>query len=117
MRYLIVLLLLLATSYAEEKKPNILFIAIDDQNDWIGYLGGHPQAKTPNIDRLAEQGMRFTDAYASAPVCSPTRAAILTGYSPARVQLTNHLPHQDRFTPDESKLLPARVRDYLGLTP
>jgi arylsulfatase A-like enzyme len=59
--------------------------------------------------------MRFTDAYAPAPVCSPTRAAIMTGQSPARLHLTNHLPHQDRFTPEESKLLPAEMLDHLPL--
>ena len=59
--------------------------------------------------------MRFTDAYAPAPVCSPTRAAIITGQSPARLQITNHLPHQDRFTPKDSKLLPAKMLNHLSL--
>ncbi|MBB07997.1 MAG: hypothetical protein CMN03_07005, partial [Roseibacillus sp.] len=86
-------------------KPNILFILIDDMG-WMD-LGcqGNKNLKTPNIDRFASEGMRFTDAYAPAPVCSPTRAALMTGYSPARLHLTNHLPHQDRFTPEKSKLL------------
>ena len=61
------------------------------------------------------EGVRFTDAYAPAPVCSPTRAALMTGHSPARLHLTNHLPHQNRFTPPESKLLPAEMRDHLPL--
>ena len=43
-------------------KPNVLFIALDDLNDWVGVLGGHPQAKTPNIDRLAKQGVVFEQA-------------------------------------------------------
>jgi len=63
-------------------KQNILFIAIDDLNDWIGCLGGHPQAKTPNIDRLAQQGMLFTNAHCAVPVCGPSRAAIFTGKQP-----------------------------------
>jgi arylsulfatase A-like enzyme len=100
---------------AAERPPNILFILIDDLG-WMD-LGcqGNPHLHTPHVDALAKYGMRFTDAYAAAPVCSPTRAAILTGQSPARLQITNHLPHQDRFTPDESKLLPAEMRDHLPL--
>jgi arylsulfatase A-like enzyme len=97
------------------RKPNILFILIDD----LGWMDlrcqGNPHLETPNIDRLARQGMRFTDAYAAAPVCSPTRAAIMTGQSPARLQLTNHLPEQARFTPKNSKLMPALMGDHLPL--
>ena len=71
-------------------KPNILYIMIDDLG-WmdLNYQGG-TDYHTPNIDRLAKQGMVFTDAYAAAPVCSPTRAAAMTGLSPARLQLTNY---------------------------
>ena len=76
---------------------------------------GNKNLRTPNIDNLAKGGMRFTDAYAPAPVCSPTRAAIITGQSPARLQITNHLPHQDRFTPKGSKLLPAKMLNHLSL--
>lgn len=64
-------------------QPDVLFISIDDLNDWVGPLGGHPQAKTPNLDRLATRGMVFTNAYAPAAVCNPSRTAILTGLSPA----------------------------------
>ena len=96
-------------------KPNVLFILIDDMG-WMD-LGcqGNKNLRTPNIDNLAKGGMRFTDAYAPAPVCSPTRAAIITGQSPARLQITNHLPHQDRFTPKDSKLLPAKMLNHLSL--
>ncbi len=108
-------LLIGGSSHAAREKPNILFILIDD----LGWMDitcqGNPNLHTPNIDQFATQGMRFTDAYASAPVCSPTRAAILTGHSPARVQITNHLPHQDGFTPKDSRLLPAEMRDHLPL--
>ena len=109
------LLALLALECAAAAKPNILFILIDDMG-WMD-LGcqGNPHLNTPNIDRFATEGVRFTDAYAPAPVCSPTRAALMTGHSPARLHLTNHLPHQDRFTPPESKLLPAEMRDHLPL--
>lgn len=64
-------------------KPNVLFIAIDDLNDWIGCLGGHPQAKTPNIDRLAERGVLFTNAHCQAPICNPSRVSLMTGARPS----------------------------------
>ncbi len=62
--------------------PNVLFIAIDDLNDWVGCLGGHPQALTPHIDRLAQRGMNFTNAHCQAPLCGPSRASLLTGRYP-----------------------------------
>ncbi len=64
-------------------KNNVLFIAIDDLNNWIGCLGGHPQTKTPNLDRLAARGVLFTKAYCAAPLCNPSRAALMTGVRPA----------------------------------
>ncbi|MEZ5363177.1 MAG: sulfatase [Bryobacterales bacterium] len=78
-------LLLVAASLAfAADKPNVLFIAIDDLNDWIGVLGGHPQARTPNLDRLAARGVLFTHAYTAAPACNPSRAALMTGIAPYR---------------------------------
>lgn len=76
----------------EATRPNVLFIMLDDLG-WAD-LGcyGSTYHKSPNIDQLAKQGMRFTQAYAAAPVCSPTRAALMTGKSPARLHLTNWLP-------------------------
>ncbi len=64
---------------AETGRPNILFIAVDDLNDWVGCLGGHPQAKTPNIDALAARGVNFTRAYCASPVCNPSRTALMLG--------------------------------------
>ena len=65
------------------ERPNVLFIAIEDLNDWIGCLGGHPQAKTPNIDQLAGMGVLFTNAHCAAPACGPSRSALLTGLRPS----------------------------------
>src|ERR1041385_2466509 len=57
------LIILPSSVFAEPKRPNVLFIAIDDQNDWIGCLGGHPQVQTPHIDALAKRGTLFTNAH------------------------------------------------------
>jgi choline-sulfatase len=64
-------------------KPNVLFMAIDDLNDWVGCLGGHPDVKTPNLDRLAGRGVLFTNAHCSAPACNPSRASLMTGILPS----------------------------------
>ena len=66
------------------KTPNVLFIAVDDLRDWVGHLSGHPNAKTPNIDRLAKRGVSFTRAYCSAPLCNPSRISLLTGVTPSK---------------------------------
>ena len=63
--------------------PNVLFIAIDDLNDWLGCMKGHPNAKTPNIDRLANQGTLFMNAHCQAPICGPSRASLMTGLRPS----------------------------------
>lgn len=80
-------LLLLATFAlalgAAPERPNVLFIAIDDQNDWIGALSGHPQVKTPHIDGFAARGTLFTNAHCQAPLCNPSRASVLTGMRPS----------------------------------
>jgi len=64
------------------KKPNVLFIAIDDQNDWIGHLGGHPLVKTPHLDRLAARGTTFLNAHCQATLCNPSRTSLLVGLRP-----------------------------------
>ena len=102
-------------SRAAVERPNILLILVDDMG-WTD-LGcyGNGRVDTPRIDAFAAEGMRFTDAYAAAPVCSPTRASIMTGKTPARLGITNHLPDQARFTPDNPKLLAAECEDRLSL--
>jgi len=68
---------------ATPQRPNVLFIAIDDLNDWVGCLGGNPQARTPNIDALAASGTLFANAHCQAPLCNPSRASIMTGLRPS----------------------------------
>lgn len=65
-----------------KKQPNVLFIAVDDLNHWVGYLGRNPQTKTPQIDRLAKMGVAFTNANCAAPICNPSRTALLSGRRP-----------------------------------
>jgi arylsulfatase A len=81
-----------APAAQQTKRPNIVFILADDLgiNDLSCY--GRKDQPTPHLDRLAKQGLRFTTAYTAASVCSPTRASILTGHSPARLKLTTFLP-------------------------
>ncbi len=63
-------------------RPNVLFIAVDDLNDWINCLGGYPGCRTPNIDRLAARGTLFAQAHCAAPACNPSRTALMTGIRP-----------------------------------
>ena len=79
---LVSLLLLVSPALADKERPNILMIAIDDLNDWVGVYGGHPQAQTPNIDRLAQASMVFRNASCAGPVCGPSRSALLSGFRP-----------------------------------
>ncbi len=75
------------------QKPNVLFIAIDDLNDYVGCMNGSVKALTPNIDKLAQQGVLFTNAHCQAPICGPSRACIMTGIYPSKTG--NYLQVQD----------------------
>lgn len=77
-----ILLSVLSLPVMAADKPNILFIAIDDQNDWIGHMGGHPMAKTPHLDKLAARGTSFLNAHCNAPLCNPSRTSLLLGLRP-----------------------------------
>ena len=70
-------------SPAAAERPNVLLIAADDLNDWIGCLGGHPQAHTPNLDSLAARGTLFANAHCQSPLCNPSRSSLLTGLRPS----------------------------------
>jgi choline-sulfatase len=102
---LVVVALPSSAADSEIAKPNILFIAVDDLNDWIGCLGGHPQARTPNIDRLAASGVLFTNAHCPAPACNPSRTAVMTGISPHKSGMYDNRQKMREILPD-TELLP-----------
>ena len=80
---LVLALAFLALASVAHGQPDVLLITIDDLNDWVGVMGGHPQTKTPNIDRLAARGMLFTNAHAASTTCNPARTALMTGLRPS----------------------------------
>ena len=105
-----------APAAAPPMPPNIVVILVDDLGWMDLHCQGNPLLDTPQLDRLAKQGMRFTDAYAAAPVCTPTRAAMMTGKSPARLAITNHAPgHRPGFVPKGQDLAEAETLTYLPL--
>jgi arylsulfatase A len=109
----VVLLALLTMPSAAESRPNIVLIFADDLG--INDLGcyGRQDHRTPNLDRLASQGMRFSCAYTAQPICSPSRAAIMTGKCPARLNLTNFLP--GRADARSQPVLQPRIEGQLPL--
>jgi len=114
LRLPVLLLFLFASpAFAQSRPPNIVLVLIDDYGwaDTGSY--GSTYHRTPNLDALAARGMRFTDAYAAAPVCSPTRAALMTGKHPARLHLTDWLPGR-RDLPAQ-KLARPNIRQELPL--
>ena len=90
-----------SASLKAQQKPNVLFIAIDDMNDWTSFLDGHPQAITPHMDRLAQEGVRFTNAHCVSPACGPSRSALLFGISPSKSGL---YPFYNQMAMDQSQL-------------
>lgn len=93
------------------QRPNILFISLDDLNDWVGVMGGHPQAKTPHLDRLANSGVLFTNAHCAAPACNPSRTAILSGIAPNRSGLYQNTQSMRKVLPD-AMLLPRYFSNH-----
>ncbi len=88
--FLFNLVLLLVCSLCYAQRPNVLFIAIDDLNDFTGLLKGHPQAITPNLDKLMNSGISFTNAHTAAPHCGPSRNAIFSGLHPSTTGLVQN---------------------------
>lgn len=95
------------------KRPNFVFILIDDMGWTDPACFGSDFHETPNIDRLATGGMKFTNAYAACPVCSPTRASIVTGKYPARLKLTNFIAGRRQL--QNARVLPADFKLFLEL--
>lgn len=94
-----------------DQRPNVLFIAVDDLNDWIGCMQGHPQALTPNMDRIASRGVLFTNAHCAAPACNPSRAAVFSGRMPNQTGVwSNNSPRLGKLQPN-AKLLPMAFAD------
>lgn len=107
-----VMIALAGMAPAVETKPNVLLIAIDDLNDWIGCMGGHPQAQTPNMDRLAARGVLFNNAHCQSPVCNPSRASMMTSLYPSTSGLYFLKPDFDQSpVAKKNTLLPTRFQD------
>jgi arylsulfatase A-like enzyme len=102
---------------AAPAKRNILFISIDDLNDWIGCLRGHPNTITPNLDRLAASGVNFTSAHCAAPLCNPARSALMTGRRPSSTGVyTNNQPYHGSKALADAVTLNRHFKDNGYLT-
>jgi arylsulfatase A-like enzyme len=117
-RFLLTLLLalgLLPNLLSAADRPNILFIAIDDLNDWTGSMGGNAQSVTPNLDRLAASGVLFTNAHCAAPACNPSRAALMTGIRPSTSGVyQNSQPWRKSAVLAKTKTLPQWLMEHGG---
>ncbi len=80
---------------AAPRKPNVLFIGIDDLNSYVGCIGGHPNTKTPNMDRLAARGTVFTNAHCQGPICGPSRTSLMTGLLPSTTGIYGQIDDED----------------------
>ncbi len=85
-------------------RPNVLFLSVDDMNDWVGCLNGYPGVQTPNIDRLAKRGVLFADAHCAAPLCNPSRTALFTGLRPSTSGIYNNDQYWRPNLPDVTTL-------------
>jgi arylsulfatase A-like enzyme len=120
--FLLLCLFVQVKCYAQtETRPNIIFIILDDLNDYTTSLGGHPQALTPNIQRIEDVGTTFTNAHASAPKCAPSRTSFMTGKDPSYTGIYFNMackPLRDFFTDEDGNeevfTLPEYFKDYGG---
>ncbi len=105
-----------AQSVVAGDRPNIVLIMADDLGWFDAHFQGNEHLDTPFLDRFVKEGMMFSHGYAAAPVCTPTRAAMLTGMSPARLSITNHAPgHKEGMIPEGQTLAGAKKLTYLPL--
>ncbi len=94
-------------------RRNVVFIAVDDLNHWVGHLGRNKQTKTPHLDRLAQMGVTFTNAHCVAPVCNPSRAALLSGKRPGATGIyDNGHPYTNGVKPEESLVMQFKNAGY-----
>jgi arylsulfatase A-like enzyme len=97
-----------------DTRPNVLLIAVDDLNDWVGYLGGHPQSVTPKLDRLAKQSTVFTNAHCQGTMCNPSRISFLWGMRPSTTGFYNNrygVENEKQFLKQHTSL-PAYFRKH-----
>jgi len=103
-------------SESDQSHPNVLFIAVDDLNDWLGCMNGHPNTKTPNFDKLASQGVLFTNAHCQAPLCGPSRASLMTGLRPSTSgiygMIDDNMIKSDNETTRDIIFLPEYFRSH-----
>ncbi len=108
----VLLSLFLAGAHAAERL-NVLFIPVDDLNHWVGHLGRNPQTKTPNLDRLAKMGVTFTNAQCAAPICNPSRTALLSGRRPGTTGVyDNNQPFRESVKVEESLVMQFKNAGY-----
>jgi arylsulfatase A-like enzyme len=108
---LALLLSLAVAAAAPARPPIVLLIVLDDLNDYLGVLRGHPQALTPNIDRLARSGVTFTNAHSNAPICAPSRGSLFSGIYPHRSGYLNFDPWWTNPTLARTPTLMRRLRN------
>ncbi len=99
----------------KEKPFNVLFISIDDLNDWVEPLGGHPQASTPNLKDFSKKAMNFTNAHASAPLCNPSRISLMTGLDPRSTGIVSNnafYPFRDHLPNAETMIQHFKREGY-----
>lgn len=94
------------------RKPNVLFIAVDDLRDWTGYFDTHPQVKTPNMDRLAARGVAFERSYCASASCNPSRTALMTGLRPSSTGVYNNNHDWRKIVPENVVPLQAHFRNH-----
>ena len=92
-KFVLSILLIASATLIAADKPNVLLIAVDDLNDWVSCLNGHPDTRTPNLDRLARSGVLFTNAHCQAPICNPSRTSIMWGLRPSSSGIYDNRPN------------------------
>ena len=103
-------------SYTQKESPNILLVFVDDMADWVGCMDGYPgEVHTPNIDRLAQRGILFTNAHCTSPICGPSRAAILTGLRPETNGVYHNKGHYNEYSDAVGFPLYFRNNGYTSL--